>query len=39
LPRNFADQQRQARFLGYRGFTGAQIRSGLGFDTDLDIDT
>ena len=29
----------QARFLGYRGFTGAQIRTALGFDTDLDVDT
>jgi len=34
-----SDRQRQARFLGYRGFTGAQIRLALGFDTDLDIDT
>ena len=39
LPSNYADRQRQARFLGYRGFTGAQIRRALGFDTDLDIDT
>jgi regulatory protein len=39
LPSIYADQQRQARFLGYRGFTGAQIRRALGFDTDLDIDT
>jgi regulatory protein len=38
LPSNYADQQRQARFLGYRGFTSAQIRTALGFDTDLDID-
>jgi regulatory protein len=35
LPTEFADKQRQAKFLGYRGFTGAQIRSALGFDTDL----
>jgi regulatory protein len=38
LPTQYADQQRQARFLGYRGFTGAQIRTALGFDTDLDAD-
>jgi regulatory protein len=38
LPTLYADRQRQARFLGYRGFTGAQIRSGLGFDIDLDLD-
>jgi regulatory protein len=37
LPNNYADQQRQAGFLGYRGFTGAQIRMALGFDTDLDL--
>jgi regulatory protein len=39
LPSNYPDRQRQARFLGYRGFTGVQIRMALGFDTDLDIDT
>jgi len=39
LPSNYADRQRQARFLGYRGFTGAQIRTALGFDIDLDVDT
>ena len=38
-PTHYADRQRQARFLGYRGFTGAQIRLALGFDTDLDADT
>jgi regulatory protein len=38
LPNNYADRQRQARFLGYRGFTSAQIRMALGFDTDLDLD-
>jgi regulatory protein len=38
LPTDFADKQRQARFLGYRGFTGAQIRTALGFDTDLQAD-
>jgi len=36
LPTDYADRQRQARFLGYRGFTGAQIRLALGFDTDLE---
>lgn len=36
---NHADRQRESRFLGYRGFTGAQIRLALGFDTDLDVDT
>jgi regulatory protein len=35
-PTHYADRQRQTRFLGYRGFTGAQIRMALGFDTDLD---
>jgi regulatory protein len=38
-PAHYADKQRQARFLGYRGFTGAQIRLALGFDTDIDVDT
>jgi regulatory protein len=38
-PTQYADRQRQARFLAYRGFTGAQIRLALGFDTDLDSDT
>ena len=37
-PNNYADGQRQARFLGYRGFTSAQIRAALGFDIDLDSD-
>ena len=36
LPTGYADRQRQARFLGYRGFTSAQIRTALGFDIDLD---
>jgi regulatory protein len=36
LPDNYADRQRQSRFLGYRGFTSAQIRTALGFDIDLD---
>jgi regulatory protein len=39
LPTNYADRQRQARFLAYRGFTGAQIRAAMGFDTELDADT
>jgi regulatory protein len=39
MPSHYADRQRQARFLAYRGFTGAQIRAALGFDTDLDADT
>ena len=38
LPDNYADKQHQARFLGYRGFTSAQIRTALGFDIDLDSD-
>ena len=38
LPGNYADRQRQGRFLGYRGFTSAQIRTALGFDIDLDAD-
>lgn len=38
-PNNYADRQRQARFLAYRGFTGAQIRAALGVDTELDADT
>jgi regulatory protein len=36
LPKNYADRQRQARFLSYRGFTSAQIRMALGFDVELD---
>jgi regulatory protein len=36
LPTDYADKQRQARFLAYRGYTGAQIRLSLGFDIDLD---
>ena len=39
LPSNYADKQRQVRFLRYRGFTSAQIRTALGFDIDLDTDT
>ena len=37
-PSNYADKQRQAKFLGYRGFTSAQIRMALGFDVELDSD-
>ena len=36
LPRDYAGRQLQARFLGYRGFTSAQIRMALGFDVELD---
>jgi regulatory protein len=36
--KTYADRQLQARFLGYRGFTSAQIRMALGFDIDLDSD-
>jgi regulatory protein len=38
-PENYAERQVQARFLGYRGFTSAQIRLALGFDVELDADT
>ena len=37
-PTDYADRQRQARFLGYRGFTGSQIRLVIGADIDLDTD-
>jgi regulatory protein len=36
LPENYLNRQAQARFLGYRGFTSAQIRMALGFDVELD---
>ena len=36
LPQDYAGRQLQARFLGYRGFTSAQIRMALGFDVELD---
>jgi regulatory protein len=39
LPNHYADRQRQARFLNYRGFTSAQIRMALGFDVELDADS
>ncbi len=35
-PSNYSEKHRQARFLSYRGFTSAQIRSALGFDVDVD---
>ena len=38
-PKNYQERQRQARFLGYRGFTSAQIRMALGFDVELDADS
>jgi regulatory protein len=37
-PVEAADRARQARFLGYRGFTSAQIRAALGLDIDLGAD-
>jgi len=39
LPKTDADKHRQARFLSYRGFTSAQIRTALGFDIELDSET
>ena len=39
LPKNYADRQRQARFLSYRGFTSAQIRMALGFDVEIGRDS
>ncbi len=36
LPNEYADRRRQGQFLGYRGFTSAQIRMALGFDVELD---
>jgi len=38
LPADYADKQRQSRFLAYRGFTNAQIRTALGFDIAIDSD-
>jgi regulatory protein len=38
-PSNYADRQRQSKFLAYRGFTGAQIRAALGFDIDTNSDS
>ncbi len=37
-PGSAAERARQARFLGYRGFTSAQVRGALGFDVELDLD-
>jgi len=39
LPTHYPDKQRQARFLAYRGYTGAQIRMALGLDTDIDLES
>jgi regulatory protein len=36
LPRDYAERARQARFLQYRGFDGAQIRAALEFEGDSD---
>jgi regulatory protein len=36
LPDGYAGKAKQARFLQYRGFTGAQIRAALGTDVDID---
>ena len=38
MPDTYAGKAKQARFLQYRGFTGAQIRQALGTDIDLDDD-
>ncbi len=38
-PHTPAERRRQFVFLGYRGFTSAQIRTALGFDTDIDADS
>jgi regulatory protein len=38
-PKTYVERQLQGRFLGYRGFTSAQIRMALGFDVELDSDT
>lgn len=39
LPESYAGKAKQARFLQYRGFTGAQIRQALGTDVDLDAES
>ena len=36
LPRDYAERARQARFLQYRGFDGAQIRAALELEGDSD---
>jgi regulatory protein len=38
VPESYTGKAKQARFLQYRGFTGAQIRQALGTDIDLDAD-
>lgn len=35
LPQTAAEKGRESRFLQYRGFSSEDIRSALGFDTDL----
>jgi regulatory protein len=37
-PASAAERARQMRFLGYRGFTSAQVRGALGWDIDLETD-
>ncbi len=37
LPGAYADRVRQARFLCYRGFTSAQVRSALGLSGTVDL--
>jgi regulatory protein len=37
-PSSAAERARQMRFLGYRGFTSAQVRGALGWDIDLETD-
>jgi len=38
-PTDYADRQRQARFLRYRGYGGAQIRAAMGCDIDINDHT
>jgi regulatory protein len=38
LPAAPAERARQMRFLGYRGFTSAEIRAALGWDVDTGVD-
>ena len=35
-PVDYAAKAQQSRFLAYRGFTGSQIRTALGFDVDYE---
>jgi regulatory protein len=37
-PASLLERHRQMRFLAYRGFTSAQVRTALGIDTDIDLD-